>query len=97
MSFRFVSKGNQSGRRKAIPLQKQRHGLHPLIRSFNFSKRRVIRLFYAYSKPANSTMGQPGDRYERVAEGVADQIVRIPDPAFTHEREQGSNLDGRHS
>ena len=33
-------------------------------------------------------VGPPGDEYEREADAVADEVMRMPDPALEEEEEQ---------
>jgi hypothetical protein len=57
----------------------------------------VQRLLNSRVVQAKLIVGQPGDRYEREADRVADQVMRMPDPlikpeeAQTHTRVQGLN------
>ena len=57
-------------------------GLHPLLQlQRTIGNRAVNRLLQSRTLQAKLTVSQPGDVYEQEADRVADQVMRMPDPA----------------
>ena len=55
--------------------------LHPILRlQQTIGNQAVLRLTRAGKLQANLAISQPGDVYEREADRVANQVMRMPDP-----------------
>lgn len=53
------------------------------------------RMYAAGSLQAKLKIGQPGDKYEREADSVADRVMRMPDPAISRVEEKDETVQAR--
>lgn len=55
----------------------------------------VQRMYAAGALQAKLKIGQPGDRYEREADSLADRVMHMPDPAISRAEEQDEAVQVR--
>jgi len=76
--------GRELGQQKAVgprfraPAPSPEQPLHLLHR--NLGNQAVQRLYASGLLQAKLGLGPPGDRFEREADRVADQVMRLPEP-----------------
>ncbi len=70
-------------KRSAATARKSHHYVHhpigPVQQAQQAEIRRILR---SSGVQANLTIGQPNDQYEKEADSVANQVMRMPDPGI---------------